>query len=724
MAAKKVKFSLSFKILFAILIIIVITASGTSYFLYNSSKNTMIETTFQDLATRIDELQDELDTENSNIVSRLNTISSSPLIINYINNEAQGESKANIIFQKMIKSDPAIAGLFVANRDLKLLYSQLATDSDKKKIPELDEFIDPDEINISKVYFEPYISHDFPYFIYYKAVVQNDKILGVLGFVIDAENILTNVNMSFTRRKFLAPQRYCSNCHKKDNPVTDKGFTIVYDTDGNVLLSPALKDGLYFGKNKEFSNLYKEIKKDMEGNRFVDKEIVLNSTNYYATFSKINFNDFKIVVVYLLNKGYLLSGLNKNMLILFGIISIVTFLIFLFSSISFRRMFFPLFLLSNAMEKAEEGDYDIRVDISSSDELGQLGEGFNEMLNRISKYIQTEEDQQRIQNQAIHLMDVVSQAADGDMTVEAEVTADELGAIADAFNMMTMSIRELIEDIRLAGESIVDATEQLMHAAEKTNEGAITQIDELNETAEKIKLFKELSLNASLRADDATKVTDMAANVAENGMKMLEETIDSMFNVRRYSQMASKKVKSLGERSMEIGEITNVISEISYQTNLLALNAAIEAARAGEYGHGFAVVADEIRKLAERSNKATKDIGELIKSIQVETAETVKLVEESTVNVEQSSTLAEQAGEALREINESLKETKVSVNQIASDVLTQSEEASLVSESIEKVKDIATETSLNVKQTNAIVTTLSQLAEMLKDAVNKFKVEK
>ncbi|HCW92913.1 MAG TPA: chemotaxis protein, partial [Flexistipes sinusarabici] len=224
------------------------------------------------------------------------------------------------------------------------------------------------------------------------------------------------------------------------------------------------------------------------------------------------------------------------------------------------------------------------------------------------------------------------------------------------------------------------------------------------------------------KAQDTVNVTENAANMAREGKSVIDETIESMFSVRRYSQLASKKVKTLGERSMEIGEITDVISDISNQTNLLALNAAIEAARAGEYGHGFAVVADEIRKLAERSNTATKEIADLIKGIQTETADTVKLVEESTVNVEKSSDMAENTGESLKTINESLDNAKNSINSIYTDIEKQYKEAEEVAAGIEKVREISETTAEDVKKTNMTVSTLSQLADMFKEAVNKFKV--
>jgi len=189
-------------------------------------------------------------------------------------------------------------------------------------------------------------------------------------------------------------------------------------------------------------------------------------------------------------------------------------------------------------------------------------------------------------------------------------------------------------------------------------------------------------------------------------------------------QTTGKKIKGLGERSLEIGAIIEVINEIATQTNLLALNAAIEAARAGEQGRGFAVVADEVRKLAERAARATKDITSLIKGIQVETSEAVMVMEEGTREVEEGTKLADQAGAALREIEQIVKQTSGLVTDITNSAANQVKVSESVVHSMDSISKLTQETTVGVRDTVETIGRLADLSKRLNDAIGRFKLGK
>jgi len=718
MAEKKVKFSLLSRVVLLLLVVIALVSFTASYIVYLSSEKTEVKNILQDLTTRIDGTFERIEDKDKEVGIILRTFTISPLLKSAL----QSKVKKSVIEEEMNKflnTFDDISALYLVDLDYNIIGK--ASTKDINLLP-FDEIIYYEDLKLNEYYAESYMTKDVPYVVYYSPVGDENGIYGALVALVDSNYLLGYTNTEFTKMKFHESKRSCANCHTKEQGLINYGFTVVYDADGNLVLNPLYGDRLFFEKKPEFTAIFNEIKPVLKLDKFIEKEVIIQGQPFFASFGKLRFKKTELYIGMLKNKNYKLASIQKGGLFSIGITAVLALIIFFVTIVLMRRSLFPVFELNNAMQRVMEGEYDIRVASRTSDELGSIAEGFNEMLDRISGYIQTDEDRKRLQNQVINLMDVVSEAAEGKLTVEAEVTADELGAVADAFNMMTGNIRELINDIKSAGDSIVDATEKLLMAAKKTSEGANIQIEELNKTYEVITVFKKNSQASATKSEETVEVTTIASDLAEKGFAMLDETVDAMLNVKRYSQLASKKVKSLGERSLEIGDITNVINEISNQTNLLALNAAIEAARAGEYGHGFAVVADEIRKLAERSTKATKEIAELIKSIQLETSETVKLVEESTVNIEHSSDLAEKAGNSLKDINEGLVKARDSIREISLEIINQAEEANNVALSIEKVREIAESTVEGVKQTNMIVATLSQLAEMFKEAVDKFRV--
>ncbi|MCA1932243.1 MAG: methyl-accepting chemotaxis protein [Calditerrivibrio sp.] len=707
------------KFILFVLVIVLISSFVSGYNIYIRSKNKELSMIYDDLATRILTFKDSLvKTKDIPLKDKIKFISDVP----YIADELISGKDINTVnyLKKIMDESPEISAIAIVDSNYKpfSMVSKI-----KGSMPDFGEFfIDIDTLKKGNSYVEPYLTKDFPYFVYYSPIFKGNKVIGVAAMFINGHGFMSPLNIVYTRHKYHEPQVVCASCHVGNNSLDERGFPVLFDKDGVLLLSPIFGDKSIVGEEKQLKEVYDQIKDKFNQSDKYDGEIVYKGKTYIGSFSKFEVNRLIMLVGMLKNKNYVLKTIEEGLLLSIGFTVILVLVIILVGFVYLRNMMRPVKSLSETMVKVMDGEYSVRVNVTSDDEFGQLGEGFNEMLNRLTKFLQTQEDIDRMQKQVISLMDVVSKAADGDLTVEAEVTADELGSVADAFNLMTENMRSLINDIKNAGGSIVEATEKLLLSAEQTSKGAQFQIEELKDVDDKIERFKEISIQLNEAAKKTVDIIKDASITASKSLELLDNTIDSMFNVKRYSQMASKKVKSLGEKSLAIGDITSVITEISNQTNMLALNATIEAARAGEYGHGFSVVADEIRKLAERSNKATKEIADLIKSIQNETAETVKLVEESTVNIESSSGIIERTGDAIKDINNVLISSSEAVKNMADSVEMQSEEVIRVSQSMKKIREISEKTVDDVKNTNRIVATLSQLSEMFKEAVDKFRV--
>jgi methyl-accepting chemotaxis protein len=226
-----------------------------------------------------------------------------------------------------------------------------------------------------------------------------------------------------------------------------------------------------------------------------------------------------------------------------------------------------------------------------------------------------------------------------------------------------------------------------------------------------------VSNNAEASAEAARRALD----AAEQGNRAVRDTLDGMQRIRSSVQATARKIKSLGDRSLEISEIINVINDITEQTNLLALNAAIEAARAGEAGRGFAVVADEVRKLAEHSRTATKDIAALIKAIQAETNEAVVVMEEGTKEVEIGTGLADQAGKALEAISSVVRQSAELVQEISLASKQQVRGTEGVANAMQIISGITRQTTQSARQAAGTVGNLVKLSEQLVDALSQFR---
>jgi twitching motility protein PilJ len=388
------------------------------------------------------------------------------------------------------------------------------------------------------------------------------------------------------------------------------------------------------------------------------------------------------------------------------------------------RIIRPVKDLMIVAEALGRGDLSKKANVKTGDELGQLGETLNQTIDRLQGLIQTETDRDKMQHQVMDLLSVVSSAAEGDLTVKAEVTADALGSVADAFNLMITGLMSLVTQAHNVALEIQRSTTDILHSSDRMKQGAEQQTNQIKNASDAVNTMSNTTQRMAQNADAATQTSLKATQAAIKGGASVAETIKGMQRIRAAVQTTGKKIKGLGERSLEIGAIIEVINEIATQTNLLALNAAIEAARAGEQGRGFAVVADEVRKLAERAARATKDITGLIKGIQVETSEAVTVMEEGTREVEEGTKLADQAGAALREIEQIVKQTSGLVTDITNSAVNQVKVSEGIVTSMDSISKLTQDTTVGVRDTVETISKLAELSTRLTVAIGRFKLGK
>ncbi len=328
----------------------------------------------------------------------------------------------------------------------------------------------------------------------------------------------------------------------------------------------------------------------------------------------------------------------------------------------------------------------------------------------------------RNQSAILRLMNELGDLADGDLTVRATVSEDITGAIADSLNYTTEEFRKLVARITAAAEQMGKATKDAEAISSGLLDAAQTQAREIQGAGEAVQLMaqsiKEVDSSAAQSADVARRT--LAAT--EQGARAVRNTISGMDDIREQIQETSKRIKRLGESSQEIGEIVDLISDITEQTNVLALNAAIQAASAGEAGRGFSVVAEEVQRLAERSAEATKQIGALVKTIQGDTHDAVAAMEKSTLGVVEGAKLSDEAGQSLREIEQVSNELATLINSISTSTQVQADMAGEVANVMQDILKITVQTTEGTRLTANSIAQLTSLASDLRGSVAGFKL--
>ena len=326
------------------------------------------------------------------------------------------------------------------------------------------------------------------------------------------------------------------------------------------------------------------------------------------------------------------------------------------------------------------------------------------------------------QNAILRLMNEMGDLADGDLTVRATVTEDITGAIADSLNYTTEEFRKLVSRIIAAVEQMGHATKNAEDISTGLLDATQKQAREIQAAGEAVELITKSIKEVDSSATQSAAVARRTLVATEQGARAVRNTISGMDAIREQIQDTSKRIKRLGESSQEIGEIVDLISDITEQTNVLALNAAIQAASAGEAGRGFSVVAEEVQRLAERSGEATKQIGALVKTIQGDTHDAVAAMEKSTLGVVEGAKLSDVAGQSLREIEQVSNELAALINSISTSTQVQTDMASEVASVMQDILQITVQTTEGTRLTANSIAQLTGLTSDLRGSVAGFKL--
>ncbi|MCE1189691.1 MAG: methyl-accepting chemotaxis protein [Ignavibacteria bacterium] len=402
----------------------------------------------------------------------------------------------------------------------------------------------------------------------------------------------------------------------------------------------------------------------------------------------------------------------------------------------------PLADLRDVATKIAAGKTDFLLKVKSEDEIGKVRSSINGMIQNIraaheavltekasveSKVQKAVEESRRqsmyLQEKATLMLQEMERFSKGDLTVELPVDGnDEVNRLFKGFNRAVANLQGMLRQVRESIDSTFTASAQISSSSEQMAAGASEQEMQSQEISAAVERMTQIIYESNDATNEVARKAKLAGQSAAEGGKIVAESIEGMNEIARVVQDAAKIIYELGKNSSRIEEIVRVINDIADQTNLLALNAAIEAARAGEQGRGFAVVADEVRKLADRTTKATGEIGQMIKKIQNDTSDAVASIEQGTEKVESGKHLAKKAENSLHQIIASSEEVLKQVTIVAQASESQTKAAEDISGSINHISTVTRETAIGIGELAKSSESLNRLTEEMHNLVNNFTV--
>jgi twitching motility protein PilJ len=549
--------------------------------------------------------------------------------------------------------------------------------------------------------------------------------------------VLTGIVNVTNHDDFLSEVARLSSFRKKTNTViADYGSAVLRvsrsgrdEAKDLAILKPAIEQ--YFqaadGALSALADSFGKPQTSAQAEHLRNLGILALTVNLQPTFEKvIGLNreqvlDMKDVAKDLNDDAQSTGFIGTVVLVLGGLIAVILGIGIAYWIVNFFSK--NLIHIAGVAQLAASGNYKVRAKIDSKDEIGQLATSFNAMLDYITTALEKAEgERDELQKRLMVFLVLVSDVGKGDLTKRGEVTADMFGNMADAFNLMIQRFAQLMKQVRAAAESVNTSAGMLRDNAGQMAGTAKRQADESVKTLGAVEQLASQMRQVAETAGASSESAKQVLQATEQGRVAVQETVQDMQNIRSAVQRMSKQVKALGDRSLEISHIVSTIRDIANQTNLLALNAAIEAAGAGEAGARFAVVADQVRKLAESSTQATREITDLVKVIQTETQDAVVAMEQETHAVEAGSASALRTGEVFNEISGIAQRSSELAQTIASAAVSQTASTDQVGRSIKEFAGGAITTQKATDSARVTVEDMAKLAEGLTVSVAQFKL--
>jgi methyl-accepting chemotaxis protein PixJ len=395
-----------------------------------------------------------------------------------------------------------------------------------------------------------------------------------------------------------------------------------------------------------------------------------------------------------------------------------------------RQLSKPLSDLTATAEAVAAGDMSVRAQLQGTAETETLAQGMNNLLGQVETLLDTQqksaEDQRKqreeLENDIVQLMEDVGEAAVGDLTVRAQLSAGDVGIVADLFNSIIENLRDTALQVKTSSGQVSTSLDVNAEAIRSLASQAIAEAESLRSTMGAVEQMSDSIQVVAGSAEQASSLTNETYATVQDSSQYMDQAVNSILNLRSTVGETAKKIKRLGESAQKISQTVSLIDEIALKTNLLAVNASVEAARAGELGQGFTAVAEQVGALAEQSASATKEIAQIVSAIQAETQEVVAAIETGTAQVVDSTKLVEATKQRLTQVLEKSEQINQLMRSISTSTIAQTEASATVTELVKRATVESEQRSQSSEQMARAIQDTAEIARSLQDSVAQFKV--